>query len=349
MIALRLLLGAAEAGIYPALSLIICTFYRRSEQLARLGVVWMGNGVGLIAGGVLTFAIGSMKNTLNLSQWQWMLIILGSVTSFFGIFSFFCLIDNPKSRALGLNAEQEILIEERNRDNAVVRTNKVNKDHILEALGELRLWGFCLVSLINNLQNGAMSVSLRRLTIEYNLKDEQAWVFSVGAGGSIILFTTMAILIVRKTKQLIYCICFMIVIDVVGLLVFEVSTNPVVRLVGFYLTWSYVAIFTLTVSATANNVSGYTKKIFYNAMIMIFYAIGNAIGPYMVPATGSTFLISSVITCVIACTAMFLILVVVRWRMELINRRRLRNSAVVMTNVEDDLTDVQDPNFIYCL
>lgn len=86
------------------------------------------------------------------------MIILGSVTILMGIFTFFFLIDNPKSKALNLNAEQEILVEDRTRDNAVVRTTTVNKGQIKEALFELRFWCFCFACLLINLQNGAMTI-----------------------------------------------------------------------------------------------------------------------------------------------------------------------------------------------
>jgi hypothetical protein len=86
------------------------------------------------------------------------MIILGSITAFMGVFSFFFLIDNPKSPALSLNAEQEILVEERTRDNAVVRTQSVKKEQIMEALKEVRFWCFCFSCLLMNLQNGAMTI-----------------------------------------------------------------------------------------------------------------------------------------------------------------------------------------------
>jgi MFS family permease len=36
MMAMRFLLGMFEAGIYPSLTLLVSTFYRRTEQASRL-------------------------------------------------------------------------------------------------------------------------------------------------------------------------------------------------------------------------------------------------------------------------------------------------------------------------
>lgn len=43
------------------------------------------------------------------------------------------------------------------------------------------------------------------------------------------------------------------------------------------------------------------------------------------------------------------LLLLARWRMSVVNRRRLDNTSNVLTNVEDDLSDIQDPNFLYRL
>lgn len=134
----------------------------------HLGAFWIFNGIALIVGGLISYGIGRMDpNTLGLHQWQWIMVILGAVTMFMGVFSFFFLIDNPKSRALRLNAEQEILVEERTRDNAVVRTTTIKHEHIREALGELRLWCFCFAGLFINLQNGAMTNYNAQITNDF--------------------------------------------------------------------------------------------------------------------------------------------------------------------------------------
>lgn len=69
--AMRFLLGFFEAGVYPALTLLVSTFYRRDEQAARLGAFWICNGVALVVGGLITFGIDKMGNALGLAKWRW--------------------------------------------------------------------------------------------------------------------------------------------------------------------------------------------------------------------------------------------------------------------------------------
>lgn len=101
------------------------------------------------------------------------MIILGCATIFMGIVSFFFLVDNPKSKALRLNAEQEILVEERTRDNSVVRTTTIKKHQIKEALCEVRFWALGFACLFINLQNGAITI--------YNAQIVQDFGFNVSA------------------------------------------------------------------------------------------------------------------------------------------------------------------------
>lgn len=95
------------------------------------------------------------------------MILLGGVTVIVGIFSFLFLIDSPKASALKLNAEQEILVEERTRDNATVRTTEIKKEQIWEALKEVRFWCFSIACLLINLQNGAMTIYNGQITASF--------------------------------------------------------------------------------------------------------------------------------------------------------------------------------------
>lgn len=95
------------------------------------------------------------------------MIILGAITIVTGVVSFFCLIDSPTSPALNLNAEQEILVEERTKDNATVRTTEIKKEQIWEALKEIRFWCFGVACLLINLQNGAMTIYNGQITASF--------------------------------------------------------------------------------------------------------------------------------------------------------------------------------------
>ncbi|KAI7907698.1 major facilitator superfamily domain-containing protein [Cokeromyces recurvatus] len=353
--ALRFLLGFFEAGIYPSLTLLVSTFYRRSEQVARLGAFWIFNGFALFAGGLIAYGIGHMKNIGGLKEWQWIMIILGGTTILIGVISFFFLIDSPKARALKLNAEQEILIEERTRDNATVRTTEIKKEQIWEAVKEIRFWCFGLACLLINLQNGAMTIYNGQITASFGFDQLQSMLLSAGAGGSTILFIALGVFFVQKTNQTIYTACGLMTANIVGMILLLVIPVTKVKLLGFYTAWSYCSVYVLLITSISNNVSGYTKKIFYNGVLMVFYTIGNFVGPLMMVAP--PYVAGMVGYLCANCVVIFLLLIA-RYRMLLVNRRRLlllthlsssSSTAAANTFIQDDISDGQDQNFIYLL
>lgn len=84
------------------------------------------------------------------------MIILGSVTIAFGIICFFFLADSPKSKLLRLTEDEKKAVALRTIDNATIVTKEIKLHHMLEALKEPRYYCFIFVSLLLNLQNGAL-------------------------------------------------------------------------------------------------------------------------------------------------------------------------------------------------
>ncbi|CAO0795083.1 unnamed protein product [Mucor circinelloides] len=352
--AMRFLLGFFEAGIYPSLTLLVSTFYRRSEQVARLGAFWICNGVALVAGGFVAYGIGHIGNPGGLKEWQWIMIILGGVTVAMGCISFFTLIDSPKSPSLKLNAEQEILVEERTRDNATVRTTEIKTEQIWEAVKEVRFWCFGIACLLINLQNGAMTIYNGQITASFGFDQLQSMLLTAGAGGSTILFIAIGVILVQKTQQTIYSACGLMVANIVGLILLLVIPVTRVKLLGFYMAWAYCSVYVLLVTSISNNVTGYTKKIFYNGVLMIFYTVGNFVGPLMMVTPPY---IEGMLGYLAANCIVVVLLLIARWRMALVNRRRLlllahtsaASMAAANTFTQDDISDEQDQNFIYLL
>jgi MFS family permease len=156
--ACRVLLGLFEAGTYPCLLIIVNTVYRRSEQSAAYGFLWLSNGTGTMVGSACAYGISWINNANGIHSWRWPYIIWGALTVLFGIITFFFLPDTPHSFMYRLTEEEKEIVEERTRDNAVVRVYEVKKHHIWEAVKEPRLWLLCFSTLCNNLSTGGLVV-----------------------------------------------------------------------------------------------------------------------------------------------------------------------------------------------
>jgi MFS family permease len=160
----RVLLGLFEAGTYPCLLILINTIYRRSEQSAAYGFLWQANGSGTMVGAACAYGISYINNANGIHSWKWPYIIWGALTVLFGIIVFFTLPDTPHSFMFRLTEEEKKIVQERTKDNAVVKVYEVKMKHVWEALAEPRLWLLCLSTLCNNLHTGGLVVFSTLLT-----------------------------------------------------------------------------------------------------------------------------------------------------------------------------------------
>jgi MFS family permease len=94
-LALRFLIGALESCSTPAYLLITATWYNVEEQPIRIG--WWSTflGVANSFGGLLAFAVGHIKGSLE--SWQYQFIFIGAITCAWAIFMAFTLAERPST------------------------------------------------------------------------------------------------------------------------------------------------------------------------------------------------------------------------------------------------------------
>lgn len=68
---LRVFLGLFEAGTYPALLIIFNTMYRRSEQSACFGFLYVCNGLASVIGSASGVSIAKIGTKAGIKAWQW--------------------------------------------------------------------------------------------------------------------------------------------------------------------------------------------------------------------------------------------------------------------------------------
>ena len=73
-IVVRLLLGAAEAGLFPALSFIISTVWDRENQAKRVSLLYMSSAASGAFGGLFATGIQSMGRQKGLDAWRWLFV-----------------------------------------------------------------------------------------------------------------------------------------------------------------------------------------------------------------------------------------------------------------------------------
>lgn len=170
---------------------------------------------------------------------------------------------------------------------------------------------------------------------------------TIPSGVTDVLYIVFAIWFNRRYGHTLYSACAFFLIAIIGLLLLVVIPVAKAKLLGLYMVWAYAAGFVLLLASIANNVSGYTKKIFYSSMMMVFYTFGNFIGPFLMIDSQKPLYVGGMVACMVFNAATIVLLLLARWLMARENRKRLANP--VELEVVPDMTDVENKNFIYRL
>ncbi|TDT99427.1 sugar phosphate permease [Azorhizobium sp. AG788] len=93
--ALRLLLGAAEAGFFPGVILYVTYWFPQEKRGQILGLFYFGAPISFILGSPLSGLLLEFHGAWGLEGWQWMFLIEGLLASIVGIWAFWYLDDKP--------------------------------------------------------------------------------------------------------------------------------------------------------------------------------------------------------------------------------------------------------------
>jgi MFS family permease len=153
LLAQRFFLGVTEAGLSPAFSLITVMWYKRQEQPLRFAIWFSASGFSTLIGSLIFYAIGHIHG--RLAAWQYQFMIIGSVSSVWGICVWFLLPDSPLT-AFFLSKDMKIVAVERMRLEQIGIENKRFKlEQVKETFTDPKTYLYMLMIFSINITNGA--------------------------------------------------------------------------------------------------------------------------------------------------------------------------------------------------
>ncbi|PGH09889.1 hypothetical protein AJ80_07599 [Polytolypa hystricis UAMH7299] len=119
-LALRLLLGVFEAGLFPCLSFLISMIYSRESQAKRVAALYGAIALSGAFGGLIAYGIQLMGDRHGLEAWRWLFIVEGIISIVLGCI---CLLSLPKSaeNAWFLNEEEKAVMRARKERDAIYK------------------------------------------------------------------------------------------------------------------------------------------------------------------------------------------------------------------------------------
>lgn len=157
LLTLRFLMGALEAIIVPGISLLIAGWYKKNEQPPRNAIVFAA--MSSVVNGFLSWAVGHIPDSAPLAKWQYLYLIVGSISMSWSIFALFFLPDNPMN-AFFLTKDEKTFWIRRLAENKTGIVNNVWKlDQAIEAVADPKTWIIFFFNIAINIPNGGTSKS----------------------------------------------------------------------------------------------------------------------------------------------------------------------------------------------
>lgn len=105
LLAARIALGVAEAGLFPGVAYYLTMWYTRDEMQLRQALFFSAASVAGAFSGLLAFGIAKMDGVGGLEGWRWIFLLEGMATVGVAVAAYFALWDFPETA--GFLTEEE--------------------------------------------------------------------------------------------------------------------------------------------------------------------------------------------------------------------------------------------------
>jgi len=113
---LRIMLGIAEAGLFPGVLFYLTGWFGPREQARATGYFLMGVSLANVIGGPIGGAILGLNGALGLAGWQWLFLLEGAPAVLFSIIVWKFLPDGPASAKWLTAAEKRLVLDNLQRE-----------------------------------------------------------------------------------------------------------------------------------------------------------------------------------------------------------------------------------------
>ncbi|KAL8378999.1 hypothetical protein RB599_008684 [Gaeumannomyces hyphopodioides] len=346
LLAVRFLLGVAEATITPAFMFITSTWYTRDEIPTRTGIWFSGNSVGGLVASLLAFGIGHIPRDGAVGPWRAMYVVLGLATFLWAFAVWRFLPDSiATARFLSTPAERRFAV-----DRVVVagtgRTDGTSWRwaQVRECLADPKTWFFFCLGVASQIPNGGTqnfanlvvhsfgftALQTTLVNIPYSLL-AAAWIAGTGwlAGRH---RTANCLLIVAVVLPCIAgaSVIYASILRRGGTTPTQFSFPRGVLMFAYFLLASGSAAMPLAMSLVQANYRGVTKKMTVSALLFVAYCAGNIAGPQFFRADEERSGYGTAFAAITACYSLVAGLALgLRAYLQLANRRRAREEGFV--------------------
>ncbi|KAJ7632864.1 major facilitator superfamily domain-containing protein [Roridomyces roridus] len=282
LFACRFILGLCEGAITPGFMIVTSMFYTREEQNKRVGYWFLMNGFAVIFLGFVAFGV-LHTNTHNFMPWQWLMIITGAITLVVSVIFWFFFPDSPTT-ARFLTIEERILAVERVKVNQAGIENKHwKRSQFISALKDHKIWLLAAFAALSNITN-SLIVQRQIIVKQFGFTPIQTTLLGC-VDGVVEILTIWAGVVLAGYKPIgrAYAGVIMFIPAILGAILVNTlpSHNKVGLLFSYWLTIFAITPFAISLGWLSSLTAGHTRRTTANAIMLVAYGLGNAVGPFM--------------------------------------------------------------------
>ncbi|CAF1166293.1 unnamed protein product [Adineta ricciae] len=277
LVVCRLLLGAAESGLFPGAAFYLSSWYKRRELSWRISILFSAAALAGAFGGILAFAIGKMRGIGGQEGWRWIFYLEGILTVIVGASAFFLINDFPSDRPKFLTEEEcNQIIARLQADAGPGAGEHFSWKQVKAAFTDWKIYVFCLCYI--GITEPFYSLSFFSPTIIQSLGYQSYQAQLMTAPPYAFSFiTTMATAYFsdRYTRRTIF-IVFWLMITIIGFIILIIVDNLHVKYFAIFLTAGGISPCIATcITFLSGNISPHTKRA---TALAFMISVGNSGG-----------------------------------------------------------------------
>ncbi|WOO79996.1 putative transporter [Vanrija pseudolonga] len=355
--AIRFLLGFFESIIGPCLLTLTVQWYLAPEQPLVQAVWQCMVGANTIISGILGYGFYHVKSHHGLKGWQWMHIAIAIVSFISAIIIFIFLPDSPTQARWASEEEKVKLVERVRANNQGLKQKKFKKEQVMEAFTDpYSLCLFFLPFFQTLVIGGVNKFNNLLLNQAFHFDVLQSQLLNIPLGTLTVTGYFVISWFIRRYNQTLYTMIAFTIPNIIATIVILVVPPSDKSKGGLVVALYMLQIFQANNPAIflmlSRNSAGQTKKSVTYAITYMGWAGGNAVSPQLFQARWAPRYLHSMYIHLALYGSFISLCLLTRWLLVHRNNKKIAEQGPDGPKNErafDDLTDIQNPDFRYCL
>ncbi|KAF9018282.1 MFS general substrate transporter [Hymenopellis radicata] len=275
----RVLLGAFEAGFFPALIYIVSTWYTRQEVQTRIAGFLQASIAISGFGAVFSYVLTLMDGIGGYRGWSWIFIIEGIATVGCSFLGFFFVPDFPDKNNFLTEEQTKIILRRVEDDRGDSVPDGITRSKIVHHLKDWVLWAHGFMYMASTMPAYAASFFSPIILFGMGWSVSETLLLSapplVAAASSAFIFAWVS----DRSGQRAIFIAIQSFMTITGMLITGYADGNGVRYFGiFVFSAGASGCMSSIIAYNANNIVGQSKRSVSSALLVSFGGIGGILG-----------------------------------------------------------------------